>query len=180
MAKRKKSARGRFKRKIKQEAPKREENQQPIRRIQDIVLSRMLDEHMLESLSDLGDLWQKLSSRLGAKSMKFEEHVRVNSSVSMNDRAIDFAAAIADWRNSCHRRKLDTRLVMSIISDALSVSGIVRKYKMNRYCVRSQIRACLGVWSFFRKRIAPKEVNILVHECWTCCRISKRRHIKQM
>jgi hypothetical protein len=143
--------------------------QPPTRRVSDAVLMRMLDEHMQDSLSDIGAVYQRLTSALGFKAMQFQEHIRAQTSMSMNDRALDIVAAIVSWRKDCKGRGLDTRPVMLIVSDGMSILGIMRALRMRRACVSAQLRATLAVWSVRRRTIQIEELRGLVGTARRCC-----------
>ena len=131
----------------------------PTRRISDSKLMRMLDAHMQESLSDIAVIWQRLFGQLGYKAMHYEERVKVQTSFSVTDNALDNIAAINNWRRSCERRGIDSRGVMAIVTDGASIQTIMNRLCLTRTCVCAHMRACLTLWSFWRKRCDTIEVN---------------------
>ena len=144
------------------------------RRVSDAVLARALDEHMLDSMSDIADTYQRLSVQLGFKSMRFQEYVRVQSSQNVTDKAADLVSSIASWRKTCSSRGLDPRTVMLVVADGMSISGVMRALHLCRPCVRVQLRACLSVWSLFRKRCDAKEVARSIYAVSAHCPRAKQ------
>jgi len=132
------------------------------RRASDTRLMKMLDEHMMESLSDIGDLYQRIMSRMGAKAMQWKEYLKVSSSLNSNEQALEMMWAISQWRLKCAKYEVDTRGVMMLVADGMSISSISRKLSLSGETVTSHLRAALGIWSLQRHRVNQAVVNILV------------------
>jgi hypothetical protein len=147
------------------------------RRVSDSVLMRVLEDHMLESLSDIAATYQRLASSLGYKFMQWKEYVKASSSISVNDRWLDAASAIATWRKMCEKRRLDARAVMLIVADGASLATIMRALKKKRAYVEHHLRACLTLWSFTRRRVNAEELirtiqNLVSAKCGLLRRMS--------
>lgn len=149
--------------------------EEPKRKISDAVLMKMLEPHMQESISDIADIYQKLSSQLGLKFMQFTERVSVNSSVSNNEHVVDTAAKIAKWREECGRRRFDSRTVMLIIADGMNLSEVARKLKISVEWVKLHVRACLTVWSVWQRRCSLQEVSIHAKHLNAAGALAKKR-----
>lgn len=136
----------------------------PTRRISDVLIARMLEEHMQESLSDIGELYQRLLGRMGAKTAKFQEYVNVSASVSANDIALDLVASIVAWRQHCEKLDIDCRPVMALIQDASSIATMMHTFHMRRKHVRQHVRSSLAVWGLRRGRCNAAEVARIMRE----------------
>ena len=152
-----------------QQAPKPKPMQSPMRRHSDVVLARALDAHMQDSLSDIAELWQRLSARLGAKTMQYREYVP-SSSTPSDKQLIDTVSRLVQWRKACDKRKLRSGTVMLLVTDGMTFSSIARQLKLHRHCIRAHIRACLTVWSFWNKRCNAKELAIQYDAFIACCK----------
>lgn len=136
----------------------------PTRRVSDATLMRVLDEHMLESLSDIAAMYQRLASSLGYGTMKWKEYIKVQSSLTNNDRWLDSAGVIASWRVACGKHRLNVNTVVMVVTEAAGLSAIMKKLKLTRNSVVRHLRACLAVWSLKRKRINTEELIRLLRE----------------
>ena len=146
------------------------------RRMSDSRLMAMLDDHMLESLSDIGAVYQRLASSLGYRKANFEPRV-VSSSPDPNkklDKALDSAAEIADWRKACTKWGMNSRVVMLVVADGQSLSGVMRELGIQRDCARVHLRGCLTVWSMFKRRVMAVEVQRHHDIIRACCLGGKR------
>lgn len=129
------------------------------RRMGDAVLARMLEEHMIDSLGEIAETYQRLTVQLGFKTMQFGERIPASSGGNNSDKALQFASVIVQWRHQCTKRRLDPRGVMLLVSDGASISGLMRAFKTSRPLTRLQLRACLAVWSLIRHRCNEAEVS---------------------
>jgi hypothetical protein len=141
----------------------------PTRKVSDVLLSRMLDPHMVDSLGDISVLYQRLASLLGYRSFKYEARVHVQSIATAADRAVDTAVILGKWKTKCEHLKLRSKVVTLIASDGMSVTSVMRILRMRRECVRAHLRACLAVWSFLSKRCGWLEVQGLKKIIRGCC-----------
>lgn len=148
----------------------------PTRRISDSLLMKILDPHMQDSLSDIAAIYQRLASSLGYKFMQWKEYVKAQSSVSVDDRAIDAASAIARWRIACENRRLEPKTVMLVVQDGAGIAHIMRTLKMKRLCVEMHLRACLTLYSFTRQRVNAPECNRVISSLTHCdCHVRRRK-----
>lgn len=138
------------------------------RRVSDSVLIRILDNHMLESLSDIADAYQRLASSLGYKTMQWKEYVKTQQSITNDERWLDHAAVIARWRKACEKRKLDARTVMLVVADGAGIAQVMRTLKMKRECVEKHMRACLTQWSYTRKKVNIEELLRTIQDLASC------------
>ena len=136
----------------------------PTRRLSDSVLMRILDEHMRESLSDIADIYQKVMSNMGMKSMQWKEYIKVSSSVNSNEHVLDIVFKISAWRKQCEKRHIDARPVMLIIADGLSLTGLRSKLRLSNRLIIFHLRAALALWSLSAKRVNVAAVNILLSQ----------------
>jgi len=147
---------------------------QPTRRVSDSILMRVLDPHHRESLSDLAELYQKLSRQLGMRTTKYGEYAKVQSSMKVQDHAIDLASQIARWQNDCKKRRVNSKTVMHIIADGASIAQISRTLKLHRDKVILHMRAALTIYSLWRKRCSLLELTTSLN----CLRASPRKRSK--
>jgi hypothetical protein len=145
------------------------EDPKPTRRISDTMLMRVLDPHMLESLSDIAAVYQKLMGSLGYGSQKFSDKPRVDTSVTFKETALEHAEIIATWQKECIKRKLRPQSVLLIITDGHNLVSLMRQLRLKLHCVKAQLRACLTVWSVHRKRCNISELQIQLKQKRACC-----------
>lgn len=151
-----------------------QQKQKAVRRMRDDVLERMLDEHMMDSLEDISSLYHRLASALGAKSMRFEETVgHVQTSAHKNDLAAGLAMRLSGWHNACRKHGLESSMISDMVSEATSQNRLALRYKMRITHVRAHIRACLCVWSLFRKRCDGRELRRVLD----CVPVSTRTRV---
>jgi hypothetical protein len=151
----------------------------PTRKVSDMVLARMLDDHMLDSLSDIGLLYQRLNSLMGYRSFKYEARVQVGRSEHMMDNVIDVSGALHRWKKLCEKNKMRTQVVILIASDGISVKNVMRITRLKMDCVRAHLRGCLGIWSLLSKRCSWLEVQGLKRNILACCGRAKAQAKRQ-
>lgn len=151
------------------------------RRVSDSVLARVLDNHMLESLSDIADTYQRLAASLGYKAMQWKEYIKTQKSMTNDEKWLDHASIIARWRQQCERRDLDTRTVMLVVADGAGLAQVMRTLKMSRQCVEKHLRACLTQWSFTRKKCNIEEFIRTIADVASCnCGRKRKKRRSQL
>ena len=166
------------KRKPRKAKPVNDNEPRPTRRVSDTVLMRLLDEHHQDSLSDIANVYQRLTTHLGFKFMKFKETIPGGSRANTSELALDTAARIVDWRNACTTRKLNSQVVMLIVAEGQAIAGIMQSLDMSRRCVVGHLRACLTVWSVHAKRCNDSVLRKSMEEIPAHCRCSQAVQIQ--
>lgn len=122
------------------------------------VLLRMFNDHQLESLSDIAELYRGLERVAGFRNMQFQEYVS-SSGRSGGTHALELLQQLKRWKSGCDRWGLDSDSVVLLARDNLPIAHIMKILHYPRVRVVLHQQCCLTVWSIDKDRCGRGELE---------------------